>query len=108
MAAQNYVQHLKLSDKDDWESNPADVRSGGGAAADLGLEAHGGEEGVAREHSVDSLGKYLTDRGVIDDAKSDNESLYNSLELDQSRSRSHIWKIQTLKKPSYLSMRKMK
>jgi hypothetical protein len=31
--------------------------------------SHGGEEGVAREHSVESLGKYLTDRGVIDDAK---------------------------------------
>ena len=57
MAAQNYVQHLKLSDKDDWESNPADVRSGGGAAADLGLEAHSGEEGVAREHSVGKRGK---------------------------------------------------
>ena len=62
MAAQKYVKHLKLSDKDDWESNLADVRSGGGAAADSGLEAHGGEEGVAREHSVDSLGKYVSER----------------------------------------------
>ena len=67
MAAQNYVQHLKLCHTDEWVSIPGDVRELGdravrffnpassGGRADVGEEGVGGEEDVGGENSVDIL-----------------------------------------------------